>query len=90
MNRDRLEGKWKQFKGILREKWGKLTHDDFDGGFRRADGWGDGELCGRDDDRTARVACERSDVHRRRDCPDNGGESERGRADGGNKQQLGD
>jgi len=30
MNWDQFEGKWKQFKGILREKWGKLTNDDFD------------------------------------------------------------
>lgn len=27
MNRDRLEGKWKQFSGRLRERWGRLTHD---------------------------------------------------------------
>ncbi len=28
MNRDRVEGNWKQFSGILREQWGKLTQDD--------------------------------------------------------------
>jgi uncharacterized protein YjbJ (UPF0337 family) len=28
MNRDRVEGNWKQFSGKLRERWGKLTHDD--------------------------------------------------------------
>jgi uncharacterized protein YjbJ (UPF0337 family) len=28
MNWDQLEGKWKQAKGQLREKWGKLTDDD--------------------------------------------------------------
>jgi uncharacterized protein YjbJ (UPF0337 family) len=29
MNRDRVEGNWKQFSGKLREQWGKLTRDDF-------------------------------------------------------------
>jgi uncharacterized protein YjbJ (UPF0337 family) len=28
MNWDQLEGKWKQYKGQVREKWGKLTDDD--------------------------------------------------------------
>lgn len=27
MNRDRLEGKWKQFSGSVREQWGRLTAD---------------------------------------------------------------
>ena len=27
MNRDRLEGKWKQFSGSMRERWGRLTND---------------------------------------------------------------
>ncbi|ABD79868.1 CsbD family protein [Saccharophagus degradans] len=30
MNNDQLEGNWKQFKGKLQEKWGKLTDDDLD------------------------------------------------------------
>lgn len=30
MNRDRAEGKWKQFSGKVRERWGKLTDDDLD------------------------------------------------------------
>lgn len=30
MNRDRVEGNWKQFSGKLREQWGKLTGDDLD------------------------------------------------------------
>lgn len=30
MNWDQVEGNWKQFKGTLREKWGKLTDDDFE------------------------------------------------------------
>ncbi len=30
MNWDQMEGKWKQFKGSVREKWGKLTDDDLD------------------------------------------------------------
>ena len=29
MNRDQVEGKWKQAKGKIQEKWGKLTDDDF-------------------------------------------------------------
>lgn len=28
MNWDRIEGKWKQASGKVREKWGKLTDDD--------------------------------------------------------------
>ena len=28
MNWDRIEGKWKQSAGKVREKWGKLTDDD--------------------------------------------------------------
>ena len=30
MNSDRMEGKWKQMKGAIKEKWGKLTDDDLD------------------------------------------------------------
>ena len=30
MNWDQVEGKWKQYKGALKERWGKLTDDDFD------------------------------------------------------------
>ena len=30
MNWDRIEGNWKQVKGTVREKWGKLTDDDLD------------------------------------------------------------
>jgi uncharacterized protein YjbJ (UPF0337 family) len=28
MNSDQIEGKWKQFAGKAKEKWGKLTDDD--------------------------------------------------------------
>ena len=28
MNWDRVAGSWKQFKGIIREKWGKFTDND--------------------------------------------------------------
>ena len=28
MNWDQIEGKWKQFTGSARERWGKLTDDD--------------------------------------------------------------
>ena len=30
MNEDRMEGNWKQFKGKVKEQWGKLTDDDLD------------------------------------------------------------
>ena len=28
MNWDKVEGNWKQMKGAVKEKWGKLTDDD--------------------------------------------------------------
>jgi uncharacterized protein YjbJ (UPF0337 family) len=28
MNWDQVEGKWKQYAGSVKEKWGKLTNDD--------------------------------------------------------------
>lgn len=28
MNEDRIEGKWKQLTGTIKERWGKLTDDD--------------------------------------------------------------
>jgi uncharacterized protein YjbJ (UPF0337 family) len=30
MNWDLIEGKWTQFRGQVKEKWGKLTDDDLD------------------------------------------------------------
>ena len=30
MNREILEGKWKQLKGSVKEKWGELTDDELD------------------------------------------------------------
>jgi uncharacterized protein YjbJ (UPF0337 family) len=30
MNWDQAEGKWKQLKGSVKAKWGKLTDDDLD------------------------------------------------------------
>jgi uncharacterized protein YjbJ (UPF0337 family) len=30
MNWDMIEGDWKQFKGQVKEKWGKLTDDNLD------------------------------------------------------------
>ena len=30
MNWDRIEGAWKQYKGRVKVKWGKLTDDDLD------------------------------------------------------------
>jgi uncharacterized protein YjbJ (UPF0337 family) len=30
MNSEQLQGKWKQLKGSVKERWGKLTDDDLD------------------------------------------------------------
>ena len=30
MNWDQVEGKWKQLKGSVKQKWGRLTDDDLD------------------------------------------------------------
>lgn len=30
MNWDQVEGKWKQMKGSMRQKWGQLTDSDFE------------------------------------------------------------
>lgn len=30
MNEDTIKGNWKQFKGKIREQWGKLTDDDLE------------------------------------------------------------
>ena len=30
INKDTVQGNWKQFKGKMQEAWGKLTDDDFD------------------------------------------------------------
>lgn len=30
MNWDQVEGNWKQYKGMAREQWGKLTDSDMD------------------------------------------------------------
>jgi uncharacterized protein YjbJ (UPF0337 family) len=30
MNWDRIEGSWKQFKGSVKDQWGKLTDDELD------------------------------------------------------------
>jgi uncharacterized protein YjbJ (UPF0337 family) len=30
MNWDQVQGKWKQYKGKAKEKWGQLTDDDLD------------------------------------------------------------
>lgn len=30
MDWNRVEGSWKQVKGVVKEKWGKLTDDDLD------------------------------------------------------------
>lgn len=30
MNHDRIEGRWKQLKGKVKEQWGKLTDDQID------------------------------------------------------------
>ncbi|HLU77886.1 MAG TPA: CsbD family protein [Burkholderiales bacterium] len=30
MNKDRIEGNWKQLRGKVKEQWGKLTDDQLD------------------------------------------------------------
>ena len=30
MNEDQVKGKWKQFKGAAKQKWGRLTDDELD------------------------------------------------------------
>ena len=30
MNKDRIEGNWKQLKGSVKQQWGKLTDDQID------------------------------------------------------------
>jgi len=30
MNKDRIEGNWKELRGKAQQKWGKLTDDDID------------------------------------------------------------
>ncbi len=30
MNSEQMKGKWKQMKGSVKERWGKLTDDDID------------------------------------------------------------
>lgn len=30
MNKDQIEGNWKQLKGKVKQQWGKLTNDDID------------------------------------------------------------
>ena len=30
MNSDQIKGNWKQLKGQIKERWGKLTDDDLD------------------------------------------------------------
>lgn len=29
MNRHRIEGNWKQFRGIVEQQWGRITEDPF-------------------------------------------------------------
>lgn len=30
MNWEQVEGQWQELKGVVREKWGKLTDDDYE------------------------------------------------------------
>ena len=30
MNWNQVEGQWKQMKGVIKQKWGRLTDDDLD------------------------------------------------------------
>ena len=58
MNWDRIEGNWKEFKGKVQQKWGKLTDDDMNviEGKRS-------ELTGRLQQRYGRVVIDRVGVH---------------------------
>lgn len=65
MNRDILEGKWKQLRGEVRETWGELTDDEIDRAAGNAEklagllqeryGWTKEEAAGRVADFLARV-----------------------------------
>ena len=37
MNEDKIKGQWKQLRGKLKARWGKLTDDDLDVGEGNAD-----------------------------------------------------
>ena len=39
MNHDRIQGRWKQLKGQVKEQWGKLTDDVLDVIAGRRDQW---------------------------------------------------
>ena len=39
MDWNRVQGNWKQVKGLVKEKWGKLTDDDLTVIDGRRDGW---------------------------------------------------
>jgi uncharacterized protein YjbJ (UPF0337 family) len=55
MNTDQMKGNWKQFVGKAKEKWGKLTDDDW----RVAEGKRD-QLVGRIQDATESLARKRN------------------------------
>jgi uncharacterized protein YjbJ (UPF0337 family) len=60
MNNDRVQGRWKQIKGKVKEQWGRLTDDDLDVIAGRRD-----QLLGRIQQRhgLARDEAERQVVH---------------------------
>jgi hypothetical protein len=41
MNWDQIEGKWKRFAGNARERWGKLTDNDWKASLARRSSWSD-------------------------------------------------
>ncbi|MBC5766209.1 CsbD family protein [Ramlibacter albus] len=67
MNHDRIEGRWKQIKGKVKEQWGRLTDDDLEVIAGRRD-----QLLGRIQQRhgIAREEAEREVRRFERDHPD--------------------
>jgi uncharacterized protein YjbJ (UPF0337 family) len=65
MNHDRIEGRWKQLLGKIREYWGRLTDDDLDVIAGRRD-----QLLGRIQQRDGLA---RDQAHRHKDWEGRGG-----------------
>jgi uncharacterized protein YjbJ (UPF0337 family) len=84
MNWDRIEGKWKQSAGKVKEKWGKLTDDDLDVVAGRRD-----QLVGKIQERygIAKDAAERQvdEFVRALESEDRAEDSTRGKAHGAGK-----
>jgi len=85
MNWDRIEGKWKQSVGKVKEQWGKLTDDDINVIAGRRD-----QLVGKIQERygIAKEAAEKQveEFARSFDAAERHEEEERGRAHGAGKR----